>query len=70
VSAAESRIGSLVGAPPDQIVRQADDQALEGLKFPECLPKELATRVVQSRVSDVRGVADVIGRPLRIVYQD
>jgi ATP-dependent Lhr-like helicase len=70
VSAAEAQIRSLVNARPDQIVPQADEQALEGLKFSECLPHELATRVVQSRLSDERGVADVISRSVRIVYQD
>jgi ATP-dependent Lhr-like helicase len=70
VSAAEAQIRSLVNVPPDQMVPQADEQALEGLKFSECLPHELATRVVQARLSDERGVADVIGRLARIVYQD
>ena len=48
---------------------QASEQALDGLKFSECLPPELATRVVQARLSDTRGVAEVLERPMRIVYE-
>jgi ATP-dependent Lhr-like helicase len=69
VSAAEDQVRSLLNVPPDQIVPQADEQALEGLKFSECLPRELANRVVQSRLSDVGGVAEVLERRLRIVYE-
>ena len=48
---------------------QASEQALDGLKFSECLPPELATRVVQARLAGARCVALVLGRPMRIVYE-
>ena len=64
-----SRSASLADAVPGRIVPQASEQALDGLKFSECLPPELATRVVQARLSDARGVAEVLERPTRIVYE-
>ena len=48
---------------------QASEQALEGLKFSECLPPELATGVVQVRLSDARSVARVLESSTRIVYE-
>jgi ATP-dependent Lhr-like helicase len=52
-----------------KITPPVSEQALDGLKFSECLPPELATRVVQARFSDAGGVAEVLERPMRIVYE-
>jgi hypothetical protein len=43
------------------------EAALEGLKFAECLPHEVAIRVVQGRLSDPRAVADAGGRRTRVI---
>jgi ATP-dependent Lhr-like helicase len=48
-------------APP------VSDSAIEGLKFSECLPPDLAMRVVQTRLSDVVGTAATLGRRTRLV---
>ena len=45
------------------------EAALEGLKFAECLPHELAVRVVQGRLSDPRAVADALGRRTRVIAE-
>ena len=66
--AAEQLVQDLVDVVPEQIIPQASEQALDGLKFSECLPLDLATRVVQARLSDDRGVAEVQERSTRIVY--
>jgi ATP-dependent Lhr-like helicase len=70
LESAEDQIRRLSDVPPGQIMPQADEQALDGLKFSECLPRELAIHVVQTRLSDVEGVAAILERPVRIVYQD
>lgn len=48
-------------APP------VSESAVEGLKFSECLPAELAVRVVQTRLTDVVGTAAALGRRTRLV---
>ena len=65
----EQQVQGLADPTPGQIVPQANEQALDGLKFSECLPRELATRVVEARLSDAPGVAEVLERPMRIVYE-
>ena len=65
----EQHVRGLADAVPGQITPPASEQALEGLKFSECLPPDLATRVVQARLSDAEGVAQVLERPLRSVYE-
>ena len=45
----------------------AGEPAIDGLKFSECLPADLAARVVRARLADARGVAEVLGRATRTV---
>src|SRR4051812_12116101 len=66
---AEQQVGALAEAVPREILPPVSDQALDGLKFSECLPPELATHVVQARLSDARGVVEVLERRTRIVYE-
>ena len=40
---------------------------LDGLKFSECLPRDLAAQVIQARLTDSEGVSAALGRPTRIV---
>jgi hypothetical protein len=42
-----------------------DGQAIDLLKFSECLPPDVATRVARARISDPRAVVGVLGRPTR-----
>lgn len=49
------------------LVAPASDQAIDGLKLSECLPTDLAARVVQTRLADGRGVTGVLGRATRTV---
>ena len=65
----EQQVQGLVDVVPGEIMPPASEQALDGLKFSECLPPDLATRVVQARLSDAQGVAEVLERPTRIVYE-
>jgi hypothetical protein len=52
---------------PGQLVAPAGERAIEGLKFSECLHRDLAARVVRARLADGRGVAGVLGRATRTV---
>jgi ATP-dependent Lhr-like helicase len=54
-------------ADPGSLLAPAGEQAIDGLKFSECLPRDLAARVVRARLADGRGVAGVLGRATRSV---
>jgi ATP-dependent helicase Lhr and Lhr-like helicase len=60
-------LGDLRGADPGNLVAPACEQAIDGLKFSECLPRDLAARVVRARLADGRSVAGVLGRATRTV---
>jgi ATP-dependent Lhr-like helicase len=68
-SVVEQHVRGLAEVVPDEILTPVSEQALDGRKFSEGLPPELATRVVQARLADARGVVEVLEKPLRIVYQ-
>jgi ATP-dependent Lhr-like helicase len=44
-----------------------DESALDGLKFAECLPEELAGRVIRLRLTDEEATRDTLMRPTRIM---
>jgi ATP-dependent Lhr-like helicase len=52
----------------DAIIAAVDDQAMKGLKFAECLPPSQAAAVVQSRLGDPLGVAQVLQHPVNAVF--
>jgi ATP-dependent Lhr-like helicase len=54
-------------ADQSRIVPEVAEAALEGLKFSECLPPEIATEIVRVRLSDEQGVAGVLARSTRVV---
>ena len=56
------RSGDAAGITP-----AVSDAALDGLKFAECLPRDLATCVVRERLMDAPGVAAALGRRTRVV---
>jgi ATP-dependent Lhr-like helicase len=49
------------------IAPAVSDQAVDGLKFSECLPRALAVRVVRERLTDATGAAAALDRPTRVV---
>jgi ATP-dependent Lhr-like helicase len=65
----EHQIQGLREAHPGGLEPPVDEQAVDGLKFSECLPLMLATRVVQSRLSDSRSVGEVLLQPVRVVHE-
>ena len=46
-----------------------DQAALEGLKFSECLPQDLALDVLRSRLQDTEAAHSALTRPVRFVSQ-
>ena len=46
---------------------QVEEAALDGLKFSQCLPKELAQGTLASRLRDVTAVRTVLSQPMRVV---
>jgi hypothetical protein len=57
----------LVAADAARMTPPVSGPAVEGLKFSECLPTDLATQVVQARLADPRAVATTLGRTSRVV---
>jgi ATP-dependent Lhr-like helicase len=60
-------LDGLRGADPGSLVAPAIDQAFDGLKFSECLPRDLAGGVIRTRLADCQGGAGSLGRTTRIV---
>jgi ATP-dependent helicase Lhr and Lhr-like helicase len=44
-----------------------DDRAIEGLKFNECLPEEVAREALGRRLTDTAGVKCLLGQPVESV---
>jgi ATP-dependent Lhr-like helicase len=67
---AEGHIRALLGADPDTLLPEINAEAIASLKFADCLPRELATRMLQVRAMDVDGVRTVLGEPVRFVAEE
>jgi ATP-dependent Lhr-like helicase len=67
IDTAEGHLRDLLGVDPPAILPPVNEQALEGLKFSECLPPDLANHVAQARLSDIRGIEATLGRMTRVV---
>lgn len=65
----DSIIAKLRSAPEDQMVASVDSRTLAQLKFLTCLPDDLATKELESRLSDSRSCAQLVGQPAGIVVQ-
>jgi ATP-dependent Lhr-like helicase len=63
------RIYGLRELEPRLVVPAISDEALDGLKFSECLPKELAIQTVQQRLLDLEGVVEVLQGAIRVVSE-
>ena len=44
-----------------------NEQAIEGLKFSECLPQELALEMLQERLRDDQSTTSLLKIPVRFV---
>lgn len=62
-------IESLRGMDPGRITAPANDAALEGLKFSECLSTGVAADVVESRLSDPEAIDMVLSRATWVITE-
>lgn len=69
LDAAGRFLATLRATEPAAILPAVNDEALVELKFSECLPRDLAASVVQSRLSDREGVIEVLAGPTRALHQ-
>jgi ATP-dependent helicase Lhr and Lhr-like helicase len=66
----EGLLRELRDVPAEALLPQvSDDDALDGLKFTACLPKELARQVLQMRMMDVPAVERVQAEPVGFVSE-
>lgn len=66
-AALERQVRALRGTDPAKLAPPVADQAIDDLKFSECLPRELATRMLQDRLRDLRGMEGVLREPVESV---
>ena len=52
---------------PETLVPEVTTEAIEGFKFNDCLPPELAGRVLQLRMTDMDAVRRVLAEPAQLV---
>jgi len=67
LSEIERAVRELGSRDPSSMTPLVEEAALEGLKFSQCLPKELALATLASRLRDVPAIREVASQPLRVV---
>jgi len=67
LSVIERAVRELCSRDPLSMTPTIEEAALEGLKFSQCLPKDLALATLAARLRDVAAVRAVLSQPLRIV---
>src|SRR5262249_51451960 len=63
----ERAVRELGSHDPSPMAPSIDAAALEGLKFCECLPEELALETLASRLRDISAVRALLSQPVRVV---
>jgi len=63
----EQTVRQLMTEDPSMMVPQVEDAALEGLKFSQCLPKELGLATLASRLRDESAIRAIFAQPMRVV---
>jgi ATP-dependent Lhr-like helicase len=64
ITAAVRDLGS---RDPSSMTPLVAEEALEGLKFSRCLPRDLGVAVLAARMRDVPAIGELVSKPLRIV---
>ena len=65
--AIEAAVRELSSRDPSLMVPPVEEAALEGLKFSQCLPKELALATLASRLRDDAAIRAVLAQRVRVV---
>lgn len=61
----EHAIGQLRSGRPESMRPAIDDAAIDGLKFSECLPKEIALEMLERRLCDEAGIRSLLAEGVR-----
>jgi ATP-dependent Lhr-like helicase len=61
----DEALASLSRLPDDDFLSDIDADAVNALKFSDCLPREMATRMLQRRSSDLPAIRAVLAEPPR-----
>src|SRR5262249_42344449 len=59
-------VGELASRDPSTLTPRVAEEALEGLKFSGCLPRDVALATLESRLRDEPAARAVLGQPLRV----
>ena len=62
-------LDSLSTLPDDEFLPEVDDEAVKSLKFADCLPRAMATRMLQQRCCDLPSLRAVVAEPIRRVVE-
>jgi ATP-dependent helicase Lhr and Lhr-like helicase len=65
----EAAVRALRDVSAETLWPEVSAKALEGLKFSACLPPDLATRVLQTRMTDFPGIRKVLSEPVRFIVE-
>jgi ATP-dependent Lhr-like helicase len=68
LNAIEQALGELRVCDVSEMRAAVDKQAIEGLKFSECLPYEFALNMLQIRLGDPPSIQWVLKQPVRFVW--
>ncbi len=61
-------MASIRGIPQGEIMTSVDPKAMIQLKFSDCLPNDLATKQLESRLTDRRATVEILGERCSRMY--
>ncbi len=61
---------ALRSLPAEELLPEVNEEALQGLKFSDCLPPELGIRMLQARMSDPAGVQQCLQKEIQVMTPD
>jgi ATP-dependent helicase Lhr and Lhr-like helicase len=64
----ERALGEMRSCNVSEMRAAVDEQAIEGLKFSECLPHEVALDMLQARLGDPPAIQWVLEQPVKCVW--
>jgi ATP-dependent Lhr-like helicase len=67
MTSAEQAVRQLAGVDASGMEPLIEETAVEGLKFSECLPNEVALEMLASRLRDEMAIRAVLSQPMRVV---
>lgn len=65
----KKKIDNLRTSDHDRLYPRVDETAIDGLKFSQCLPREIAVSVLEQRIRSQAAITDLLSQPIRFVSQ-